>query len=201
MSRNRRIKPGPVCSARMRALRAGSASATARSAKGRPATSLKDGRVVNGANVVVSPNNIPMGRGATWPRMAKPELLAPSILFKTLRQPWSPIPWASEIDMGRPDERTMDLSKSNSASRSSKSEIISITPPPTACSALAIPTSSSYSACRVGVGSPLTLRWLRVRELVKPSAPARMACSVRRRISTTSAAVAGSRSAPRWPIT
>ena len=40
--------------------------------------------------------------------------------------------------------------------------------------ARAMPTSSSRAAVSVGVGSPRLVRWLSVREVVKPSAPARM---------------------------
>ena len=42
---------------------------------------------------------------------------------------------------------------------------------PVAPTARAIPSSSSASAVRVGVSSPLELRWLRVREVLKPMAP------------------------------
>ena len=38
-----------------------------------------------------------------------------------------------------------------------------------------MPTSSSASAVSVGVGSPVLVRWLSVREVVKPSAPASIA--------------------------
>ena len=41
--------------------------------------------------------------------------------------------------------------------------------------ASAMPTSSSASAVSVGVGSPRLVRWLSVREVVKPSAPASIA--------------------------
>ena len=43
------------------------------------------------------------------------------------------------------------------------------------------PSSSSASAVRVGVSSPLELRWLRVREVLKPMAPASTACAGQRR--------------------
>ena len=45
---NNRLKPGPGDSSRIRALRAGSSSAWIFSASGRPATSVYDGRVLNG---------------------------------------------------------------------------------------------------------------------------------------------------------
>ena len=73
---------------------------------------------------------------------------------------------------------------------------------PVAPIALAMPTSSSASAVSVGVGSPRLVRWLSVREVVKPSAPASIA-------SRASSAIArdvvrrspASRCAPRSPIT
>ena len=45
--------------------------------------------------------------------------------------------------------------------------------------ARAMPSSSSASAVRVGVSSPLELRWLRVREVLKPMAPASTAWRAR----------------------
>ena len=67
--------------------------------------------------------------------------------------------------------------------------------------ARAMPTSSSRAAVSVGVGSPRLVRWLRVREVVKPRAPASTPSAASRPISAISSAVAGSRSAPRWPMT
>ena len=64
-----------------------------------------------------------------------------------------------------------------------------------------MPASSSAAAVSVGVQSPRLVRWLRVREVVKPSAPASTASPASRAISAISSAVAGSRAAPRSPIT
>ena len=66
---------------------------------------------------------------------------------------------------------------------------------------MAMAISSSSLAVKVAIGSPSLVRWLRVREVPKPIAPASMASLAKRRISAMSCAVAGSRSAPRWPMT
>jgi hypothetical protein len=72
---------------------------------------------------------------------------------------------------------------------------------PVAPMASAMPISSSASAVRVGVGSPLLVRWLSVREVVKPSAPAATAWAASSAMAAMSSAVAGSRAAPRSPMT
>jgi hypothetical protein len=64
-----------------------------------------------------------------------------------------------------------------------------------------MPTSSSRAAVSVGVGSPRLVRWLMVREVEKPSAPARMPAAAMRPIVAISSGVEGSRFAPRSPIT
>ena len=64
-----------------------------------------------------------------------------------------------------------------------------------------MPTSSSASAVRVGVCSPVLVRWFRVREVEKPRAPASMASRARAAMAPMSSGVAGSWRAPRSPIT
>ena len=55
----------------------------------------------------------------------------------------------------------------------------------------AMPTSSSASAVSVGVCSPLLVRWLSVREVENPSAPASIALAREPAIASMSSAVAG----------
>ena len=60
-----------------------------------------------------------------------------------------------------------------------------------------MPVSSSSPAVSVGVGCPSEVRWLSVREVEKPSAPASTARFASAAMAAMSASVAGSRSAPR----
>ena len=71
---------------------------------------------------------------------------------------------------GRLDHVPHDVANSSSMSR--KSETTCEHAAPARRSPLAMPTSSSAAAVSVGVGSPRLVRWLSVREVVKPSAPA-----------------------------
>ena len=64
-----------------------------------------------------------------------------------------------------------------------------------------MPISSSSAAVKVGVGWPSEVRWLRVREVEKPRAPASMARFARAAMAAMSAGLAGSRFAPRSPMT
>ena len=57
-----------------------------------------------------------------------------------------------------------------------------MTPRPASFMPSAMPKSSASEARSEGVGSPFTVRWLSVREVEKPSAPARMASAVSARI-------------------
>ena len=82
-----------------------------------------------------------------------------------------------------------------------KSEMNSITPEPASFMPSAMPSSSASEARSDGVGSPFTVRWLSVREVEKPSAPARIASAVSARICATSSGVASSSRAARSPIT
>ena len=62
-------------------------------------------------------------------------------------------------------------------------------------------SSSSVLARSDGVGSPLAVRWFSVREVEKPTAPARMASVARLRMAAASSGVASSRRAARSPMT
>ena len=64
-----------------------------------------------------------------------------------------------------------------------------------------MPVSSSSPAVRVGVGAPSLVLWLRVREVVKPNAPASTAPFAMAAMAAMSASLAGSRLAPRSPMT
>ena len=72
---------------------------------------------------------------------------------------------------------------------------------PAPCIAPAIAVSSSSPAFSVGVKSPVEVRWFSVREVEKPSAPARTASLASAAIALLSSGVEGSRRAPRSPIT
>ena len=52
-----------------------------------------------------------------------------------------------------------------------------------------------------GVGSPLAVRWFKVRDVEKPMAPSRRASVVRRRMAAVSSGVASSSRAARSPMT
>ena len=64
-----------------------------------------------------------------------------------------------------------------------------------------MPVSSVSLARSDGVGSPLIVRWLIEREVLKPSAPARIASAASSRMRATSSGVASSSRAARSPIT
>jgi len=64
-----------------------------------------------------------------------------------------------------------------------------------------MPVSSSSPAVSVAIGEPSDERWLSVREVPKPMAPASMARLAMAAMALMSASVAGSRSTPRWPMT
>ena len=110
-------------------------------------------------------------------------------------------PWARVKDSGRPDASTIRRSMANSASGSVKSDTTWSTPRPASAMPMAMAVSSSSLAVRVAIGSPALVRWLRVRDVPKPMAPASIASLARAFIRAMSSAVAGSRSAPRWPMT
>ena len=89
----------------------------------------------------------------------------------------------------------------NSSSTSSKSEITCIQPLPMSRSAPAIAASSASAASSVGIERPSNVLWFSVREVEKPRAPALIPSAASRAISARSCSVAGSRSAPRSPMT
>ena len=108
----------------------------------------------------------------------------------------------SESESGTPERATMPRTSANSPSVSGqKSEISSTTPCPASATPSAIASSSSARARSDGVGSPLAVRWFNVRDVEKPTAPARMASVARRRIAAASSSVASSRRAARSPMT
>ena len=81
------------------------------------------------------------------------------------------------------------------------SETISRKPEPASRMPMAMPVSSSSCARSVGVGSPFRLLWLRLREVEKPNAPARIASAAISRIWAMSAWLAFSSPIARSPIT
>jgi hypothetical protein len=143
-----------------------------------------------------------MGRGATWAAIGRPAALAASTRARIARHP-SPcrLDWASDRLTAPPEARASSSTSSNSPSRSPKSEMSSMTPWPASATPAAMAPSSAALARSDGVGSPVAVRWLRVREVDTPSAPARSASAVSRRISAASAGVASSSRAPRSPMT
>ena len=141
-----------------------------------------------------------MARAATWPLIGRPSSAAATMRSRSEPHDARCSSAATEIDSGRPDASTMRRMIANSASRSRKSDTTSSTPPASPIT-VAMPTSSSAAAVSVGVGSPRLVRWLVVRDVVKPSAPAATPSRTMRPIAAISSAVAGSRCAPRSPIT
>ena len=146
------------------------------------------------------PSRSPTARGATWARISTPAAVA-SESSASWRRHASPRVCTSENDSGRPDSSAMRRKIANSASTSAKSETTCSTPCPVVPIARAMPTSSSALAVSVGVSSPRLVRWFSVRDVVNPSAPCSIASRASAAISAMSASVAGSRCAPRSPIT
>ena len=64
----------------------------------------------------------------------------------------------------------------------------------------AIPASSAAEAVRLGVFSPVEERWLRVREVEKPTAPAATASVARAAMWAMSSSVARSLATARGPM-
>ena len=110
--------------------------------------------------------------------------------------------WASDTESGQPVRSTSPRIRANSASGSGqKSEISSTTPCPASATPAAMASSSSAPARSDGVGSPVDVRWFRVREVEKPMAPARIASVASARMAAASSCVASSRRAARSPMT
>ncbi len=147
-----------------------------------------------------SPSRSPTARGATWARISTPAAVA-SESSASCRRHASPRVCTNENESGRPDSSAIRRKIANSASTSAKSETTWSTPRPVVPIARAMPTSSSALAVRVGVNSPRLVRWFNVRDVVKPSAPCSIAARASVAISSMSSPVAGSRCAPRSPIT
>ena len=145
---------------------------------------------------------MPTGRAATCADTVRPRSLASVMAASSDRHPSGLVgTWLSEIDRGRPDASAMPSTLATSSRGSVKSDTTWSTPLPTAPSPSAMPASSLAAAVKVGVQSPRLVRWLRVRDVVKPMAPASIASPARRAISAISSSVAGSRAAPRSPMT
>jgi len=192
----------PGASASICARKAGSRSRASFAASGSAASSRQLGWVQNGFSVASKPNISPTGRPATCARIGSPDAAASSIQPSSLRQPFGDISFCtSDTESGRPLASTSRRSIAISRSESVKSDTNCSTPLPAAPSARAMPSSSSSAAVSVGVGCPSLERWLSVREVEKPSAPASTASAAIPAMAAMSAAVAGSRSAPRLPIT
>ena len=111
------------------------------------------------------------------------------------------------IDSGRPASRASSSTRSNSASKRSgpcsrsKSLTICSTPRSRPRNTCARPASSAAVASAAGVASPAVVRWLSVRPVEKPAAPASSASASRRCIAAMSSAVAASWARARSPIT
>ena len=143
-----------------------------------------------------------MPRAPTWARMTRPSTLATSNRDSISRHVSGvTCDCMSDTESGRPEDAAMSRKMANSAAGSSKSEITCRTPVPRAPRADAMPTSSSAAAVRLGVCSPRLDLWLTVREVVNPRAPARTASLAKAAMAAMSSAVAGSRLAPRSPMT
>ena len=180
----------------------GSRKAATRSARGRPATSAYAGWNLNGWRLAVRPNNKPTPRPHTCARNCSPCAWQVSNHCNSGRQPSGLCSaCASENDSGRPLRRATSSSKRCSASGEAKSDTSWNTPAPAAAKPSASPSNSSLAASSVGVGRPSLVRWLSVREVETPSAPARSASVTKALMAATSSGVAASRLAPRSPIT
>ena len=102
------------------------------------------------------------------------------------------------------DSRRIQSTSSQASPSSSPAEPMgasSNTPAPASANAAPMPKSSSSAAKVPGTGSPSTARWPSVREVEKPSAPARSPSSTMARMASMSSAFAGSFLAPRSPMT
>src|SRR4029078_2288795 len=102
------------------------------------------------------------------------------------------------------DDRRITATSSSGAERSSPitpAGASSKRPVPSSPSTLPMPNSSSSAAYVPGTGSPSTALCMIVRDVEKPSAPARMPSRTRSAIASMSSGVAGSFRAPRPPLT
>ena len=148
------------------------------------------------------PSSTLVGRERTWAVMRKPSLLASSISASSVRQlSGRTCDCSIEMVMGRPDSLASRRNRPISPIWSSKSDTICSQPAPVSRMAWAIAVSSASSARKVGMLRPSAARWFNVREVEKPSAPARRPSVVSSAMRRRSASVAGSRLAPRSPIT
>ena len=194
--------PGVAASSSRAARKDASARRATLCAKGRVATDFQASVWLKGLRVSSKPRRTPTPRPATWARMGRPSAVAAERAARRSRQALGAFGPCSRLkDRGRPEASTSRRIRPNSAWGSAKSETNCSTPRPAAFSPRAIPISSSSAAVRVGVGWPSEVRWLRVREVEKPRAPASMARFARADMAAISAGLAGSRLAPRSPMT
>ena len=163
---------------------------------------------MKGWNVASKPSNTPMARGATWPRTTRPFSLASSMRFRILRHcSLSPVRCITEMERGRPAAFAISSRMSNSPSKRSAERAMSksLTACTTPCSrpwnASAIPTSSRAADSDAGVALPSMARWLSVRPVENPNAPASSAWRSSRRMAAMSASVAACWATARSPIT
>ena len=190
MGRRRRCRPPrsgshrrPPCRRAAGPGNAGSCSARACSATGNAGQIAvgRERRAAGGRRTAVRRAG-PTGRGATWARIGRPSATAASIRPRRSRQAsgWRWL-WASESDRGTPRARHHGAHQLELA--------VGVGPEvgdelhhamPGVGHARAMASSSSVPARSDGVGSPLAVRWFRVREVEKPMAPSRMASVARR---------------------
>ena len=147
---------------------------------------------------------MPTGRGATCARICRPSLAAALKASSDWRQAsGSPAGiWMRVYDSGRPLRSASRRISANSERASPiGAGMIWNTPLPASFRPSASAASSSSSENRLGASSPALVRCSMLREVLTPSAPARMASAVRRRICDRSSAEGGSWPAARSPIT
>ena len=152
----------------------------------------------------LSPNNNPIGLGATTGLIDNPSSLASRDIFiKSFQKSGLSCLWVKLNTIGRPDFFDILLRTLNSVSGSGsfQSDTISINPAPASFIPKAISVSSSSCALNVGVYSPFKLLWLIVLDVENPKAPANIASFVIRRIFFKSSLLALSCLIARSPIT
>ena len=157
----------------------------------------------NGFWLPARPSSTPIARGAATGRMLSPSAIASSAQSSRSRQTFGRAwRWVRVNTAGRPHASTTRRSMANSALWSgAHSETISSKPVPASRRPMAMPVSSSSCARSVGVGSPLRVLWLRLREVEKPNAPACIASRAISRICAMSPWLAFSSAMARSPMT
>ncbi len=181
---------GDGFSSSRRRFSAGSRSRATFAASGSAASSRKLGWLEKGCTEASSPSSRPIARAATCAFIGRPAAFAAPIAASIVRHASGEASFCPiEIDIGRPDWRTISRNSSHSCSRPAKSDTTSNTPCPASPKMRLMPSSSSAPAVRLGVKRPSLARWFLVREVVKPRAPARTASRTRRPMVSISAAL------------